>query len=170
MEREVAVPALSSGAPGSAVTALPDAGPGGRAAGGPVGRGGPGSISAARPPLIRALNEQLLLEHIRTLGPCSRAELARASGLSKPTVSLALGNVERAGLVQAAGQRTGVPGRSALLYEIRPDAGLVLGLDIGHEYVRGALADLAGQVRARPPLRARDASVRGRVAELVRLG
>jgi predicted NBD/HSP70 family sugar kinase len=91
------------------------------------------------------------------------------SGLSKPTVSLALGNVERAGLVQAAGQRTGVPGRSALLYEIRPDAGLVLGLDIGHEYVRGALADLAGEVRARSTLRARATSVRGRVAELVRL-
>jgi predicted NBD/HSP70 family sugar kinase len=142
--------------------------PGGQAAGGP--RVPDGGRSAARPPLIRALNEQLLLEHIRKLGPCSRAELARASGLSKPTVSLALGNVERSGLVQAAGQRTGVPGRSALLYEIRPDAGLVLGLDIGHEYVRGALADLAGEIRARSTLRARATSVRGRVAELVRLG
>jgi predicted NBD/HSP70 family sugar kinase len=134
-------------------------------------RNGPvGPIAAARPPLIRALNEKLLLEHIRTLGPCSRAELARVSGLSKPTVSLALGNVERSGLIQAAGQRTGVPGRSAVLYEIRPDAGLVLGLDIGHEYVRGALADLAGEIRARSTLRARATSVRGRVAELVRLG
>jgi predicted NBD/HSP70 family sugar kinase len=176
MVQEVAVTAVSSGAPGSAIAELPEARPGsrgpeGHGAGGPVARGGAsGSISAARPPLIRALNEQLLLEHIRTLGPCSRAELARASGLSKPTVSLALGNVERAGLVQAAGQRTGVPGRSALLYEIRPDAGLVLGLDIGHEYVRGALSDLAGEVRARSTLRARATSVRGRVAELVRLG
>jgi predicted NBD/HSP70 family sugar kinase len=142
--------------------------PGGQAGGGP--RIPVGGRSAARPPLIRALNEQLLLEHIRKLGPCSRAELARASGLSKPTVSLALGNVERSGLVQAAGQRTGVPGRSALLYEIRPDAGLVLGLDIGHEYVRGALADLAGEIRARSTLRARATSVRGRVAELGRLG
>jgi predicted NBD/HSP70 family sugar kinase len=140
----------------------------GAAANGP--RNPVSGMSAARPPLIRALNEQLLLEHIRNLGPCSRAELARASGLSKPTVSLALGNVERSGLIQAAGQRTGVPGRSALLYEIRPDAGLVLGLDIGNEYVRGALADLAGEIRARSTLRARATSVRGRVAELVRLG
>src|SRR5690242_21549470 len=131
----------------------------------------PGAIwFAARPSLIRAMNEQLLLEHIRQRGPCSRAELARVSGLSKPTVSLALDNVERAGLVRIAGQRTGVPGRSARLYEIRPDAGLVLGLDIGHEYVRGAIADLAGEVRARSTLRARATSVRGRVAELVRLG
>ena len=106
-------------------------------------------LSAARPPLIRAMNEQLLLEHIRAAGPYSRADLARVSGLSKPTVSLALANLERAGLVRHAGQRTGVPGRSALLYEVRPEAGFVLGLDIGLRYLRGAVADLAGGIRAR---------------------
>jgi predicted NBD/HSP70 family sugar kinase len=134
----------------------------------PPARAGAG-LFAARPSLIRAMNEQLLLEHIRQRGPCSRAELARVSGLSKPTVSLALGNVERAGLVRIAGQRTGVPGRTAQLYEIRPDAGLVLGLDIGHEYVRGALAGLSGEIRARSSVRAHATSVRGRVAELVEL-
>src|SRR5215831_4010874 len=108
--------------------------------------GMPGAMSAARPQLIRTLNEQLLLGHIRDLGPCSRAELARLSGLSKPTVSLALATVERAGLVRPAGQRTGKPGRSALLYEIRPEAGFVLGLDVGAQYIRGAIADLAGDV------------------------
>jgi predicted NBD/HSP70 family sugar kinase len=128
-----------------------------------------GGLAAARPSLIRAMNEQLLLEHIRRRGPCSRAELARVSGLSKPTVSLALGNVERAGLVRIAGQRTGVPGRSAQLYEIAPDAGLVLGLDIGHDYVRGALVGLTGEIKARSEQRARATSVRGRVAELVSL-
>jgi predicted NBD/HSP70 family sugar kinase len=135
--------------------------------------------SAARPALIRALNEQLLLEHIRKAGPCSRADLARVSGLSKPTVSLGLANLERAGLVRLAGQRTGVPGRSALLYEVRPEAGLVLGLDIGMRYLRGAVADLAGGVRARMSraVTPADAGVPGggvpgpreRVAELVRL-
>src|ERR1700759_5868897 len=106
-------------------------------------------LMAARPALIRALNEQLLLDHIRSSGPYSGADLARVSGLSKPTVSLALANLERAGLVRLAGQRTGVPGRSALLYEVRPDAGFVLGLDIGHQFLRGALADLSGEIRIR---------------------
>ena len=124
-------------------------------------------LLAARPPLIRAMNEQLILEHIRMYGPCSRADLARISGLSKPTVSLALGNVERAGLVQSAGQRTGVPGRTAVLYEIRPEAGFVLALDIGSKYLRGAVADMAGAERARSsrPVAAR--GVRSRIAELV---
>jgi predicted NBD/HSP70 family sugar kinase len=131
--------------------------------------GVPGAVSAARPQLIRALNEQLLLGHIRDLAPCSRAELARLSGLSKPTVSLALAALERAGLVRPAGQRTGRPGRSAVLYEIRPEAGFVLGLDIGAQYIRGALADLAGGVRASASARSRAASGRGRAEEMITL-
>jgi predicted NBD/HSP70 family sugar kinase len=135
----------------------------------------PGQVPAAmaaqpaRPPLIRAMNEQLLLERIRLAGPLSRADLARDSSLSKPTVSLALANLERAGLVQEAGQRTGVPGRSALLYEIRPESGFVLGLDIGAQFMRGALADLSGEVRARSSCKAVASSMPGRVAQLVRL-
>jgi len=126
-------------------------------------------LIAARPALIRALNEQLLLDHIRSSGPYSRADLARVSGLSKPTVSLALANLERAGLVRLAGQRTGVPGRTALLYEVRPEAGFVLGLDIGLRYLRGAVADLAGEVRARLSVPVHATTVSGRVAELVEL-
>ena len=131
--------------------------------------GMPGAMSAARPQLIRALNAQFLLGHIRDQGPCSRADLARLSGLSKPTVSLALAVVEQAGLIREAGQRIGRPGRSALLYEIRPEAGFVLGLDVGAQYVRGALADLAGEVRARSSARSHASSGRSRVEELVSL-
>jgi predicted NBD/HSP70 family sugar kinase len=126
-------------------------------------------VTPARPSLIRAMNEQLLLEHIRQRGPSSRAELSRVSGLSKPTVSLALSNVERAGLVRIAGQRTGMPGRSAQLYELRSDAGLVLGLDIGRDYVRGAVAALSGEIKARGEARARATTVGGRIGELVTL-
>jgi len=123
----------------------------------------------ARPPLIRAMNEHLLLGEIRLAGQCSRADLARVSGLSKPTVSLALANLERAGLVREAGQRTGVPGRSALLYEIRPEAGFVLALDVGQQFLRGALADLSGAVRGRSSCKAVASGAAGRVKELVRL-
>ena len=86
-------------------------------------RGSVPAGQAARPQLLREMNELFLLGHIQDIGTCSRAELARVSGLSKPTVSLALANLERAGLIREAGQRTGVPGRSALLYEVRAEAG-----------------------------------------------
>ena len=127
-----------------------------------------GGMSAARPPLIRALNEQLLLGHIRQLGPCSRADLARLSGLSKPTVSLALAAVERAADPgrRPADRRAGPVG-SAVRGPARRR--LRLGLDVGAQYLRGAVADLAGTVRARGAARLHAASVRGRIDELVQL-
>ena len=128
-----------------------------------------GQGSPAGPQLIRAMNEQLLLDHIRSAGKLSRAELARLSGLSKPTVSLALANLERAGVVRASGVRTGTPGPNAVLYEVRPEAGYVLALDVGSEYVRGAICDFAGTVRVRDTIRTRAKARRGRIAEIVRL-
>jgi predicted NBD/HSP70 family sugar kinase len=132
------------------------------------GDGRDGSV-AARPQLIRALNEQLLLQHVRRAAPLSRPDLARLSGLSKPTVTLALAGLERDGLVQAAGHRTGVRGPAAVLYELRPEAAFVLALDVGREYIRGAVADLGGGVRAKLSRRASTASARARVGELAAL-
>ena len=124
---------------------------------------------AARPNLIRKLNEQLLLEQLRERGAVSRSELATSSGLSKPTVGLALASLERAELVRHAGRTAGGRGRTALLYEIRSDAGFVLGLDVGREFVRGAVADLAGTIRARRSTSARSSSGTGRVREVASL-
>jgi predicted NBD/HSP70 family sugar kinase len=128
-----------------------------------------GQGSPAGPQLIRALNEQLLLQLIRTGGELSRADLARLSRLSKPTVSLALSNLERAGLVRNSGVRTGVPGPAAVLYQVRPEAGFVLALDVGSEYLRGAIGDLAGGIRARSSLKVTAATGHGLVTELVEL-
>jgi predicted NBD/HSP70 family sugar kinase len=56
-----------------------------------------------------------------------------------------------------------------VLYEIRPEAGYVLGLDIGHEYLRGAVTDLTGEIRAKAESRCTAVSVRKRVSELIKL-
>ena len=126
--------------------------------------------SAARPQHIRVMNEQLLLGHIRAAGELSRADLARTSSLAKNTVSQALTNLERAGLVRQSGVRTGVPGPAATLYRVNPEAGFVLGLDVGSHYLRGAITDLTGVVRARTSLRTRARGGAARVAELADLG
>ena len=126
----------------------------------------PPAPPAARPQLIRSMNEQAMLDHIRWSGPVSRADLARISGLSKPTVSQVLGSLERSRLVQVAGTRTGVPGPAAVLYEIRPDAGHVLALDVGREYLRGALSDLTGAVLAQESVRTTATHGPGRVKDL----
>ncbi|MBR7829499.1 ROK family transcriptional regulator [Actinospica sp. MGRD01-02] len=100
---------------------------------------------------LRVNNERVLLERLRLSGAASRAELARVTGISKPTVSAALGNLEAAGLVRETGEMavTAGRGRSAVLYEVNPTAGHVVGIDIGRSRIRVALADLEGTIRGR---------------------
>ena len=112
-------------------------------------------LRPGRPRLLRAINERAVLERLRRAGQASRTELSTGTGLSKPTVGLALANLERAGLVRAAGQRTGERGRSALLYELDPTAAHVAGIDVGRSWVRVAVADLSGEVVARRDERSR---------------
>lgn len=114
------------------------------------------------PSLLRAINERSLLEYLRCYGPTSRAQLARATGLSKPTVSQALASLENASLVRPGGQAiSSKGGRVAILYEPNPEAGYVVGVDVGRGWVRIAVANLSGQIIARcdEPNEAQSASV-----------
>lgn len=102
------------------------------------------------PSLLRTINEQTLLAYLRNHRPTSRAQLARVTQLSKPTVSQALANLEDAGLVRAVGQSLpSKGGRIATLYEPNPDAGYVVGVDVGRGWVRAAVANLDGHIIGR---------------------
>src|SRR5437763_14523095 len=103
----------------------------------------------ATPPLLKDLNERTVLEAIRAGAPISRAEISRRASISKPTVSLALGSLLAAGLVREAAHDPAGPSYGAVFFECVPEAALVLGLDLGARFLRGALCDLDGKVRAR---------------------
>lgn len=105
--------------------------------------------SAARPALIRSLNWKTVADLLRRRGPLSRADLVRMTGMSKPTVGIAVETLESSGLVRPAGYRTGTAGPSPLLYEIDPAAGCILAIDVGREFVRVAVATLTGATVAR---------------------
>ena len=110
-------------------------------------------MTGTTPQLMRALNQRTVYDSLQSLGSASRAELARRTGLSKPTISLAVADLERAGMVRSAGQKppAGV-GRTSLLYEPDPTAGYVLGLDIGRRWIRSGIADLSGRLLGRADL------------------
>ena len=110
----------------------------------------------ATPPLLKRLNERTVLEAIRTGAPISRAEISRRAGISKPTVSIALQSLVDAGLVREALPDPGRPSYGAVFFEPVADAALVLGLDVGARFLRGALCDLRGTVRARQDVELRD--------------
>ena len=85
-----------------------------------------------------------MLDALQRSPRCSRAELAKLTGLSKPTVATVLGSLKAGGLVRERGRTIGRRGPSASLYEFVPDAALVLGVDVGAHWVRAVLADLEG--------------------------
>jgi predicted NBD/HSP70 family sugar kinase len=118
------------------------------------------------PSLLRAINARTILERIQRTGPVSRAQVARDSGLSKPTVSLGLTALLEAGLVREVGRSSGRPGPTAVLYELNPEAGWVVGIDVGRRRVRAALADITGAVVARRDERARASSARALIDQL----
>src|SRR5436190_5255593 len=124
------------------------------------------SITAGTPSLLRAINERSVLELIHRRGPLSRAQVARVSGLSKPTVSLALSGLLDARLVREVGRSRGDRGPSALLYELNPAAGWVVGIDVGRKWVRAAIADIAGNIVARRDEHARVASAKSLIGQV----
>jgi predicted NBD/HSP70 family sugar kinase len=123
----------------------------------------------ATPPLLKRLNERTVLETLRAGAPISRAEISRRAGISKPTVSLALQSLVEAGLVREAADAPGGPSYGAVFFEPVPEAAYVLGLDLGTRFLRGAVCDLAGEVRARQDVELRGADADDAVAAIAAL-
>ncbi|MBB4660856.1 ROK family transcriptional regulator [Conexibacter arvalis] len=116
------------------------------------------------PALMRRLNAGRILRELRTSGPRSRAELARVTGLSKPTVNGVVEELHRAGWVEPVEGADGPPqrtGRPAQLYAFRADFGHVLGIDIGADKLMLLLADATGEVVARARRSLRELAPRG---------
>lgn len=114
----------------------------------------PASGPAPPPTGTRALMQQLnaarVIHELRRGGPSSRAELSRAMGLSKPTISALTDTLTRLGYIEPIGADTAQagPGRKGQLYQFRPDFRYLLGADIGAEKIVLVVADLAGSIHS----------------------
>ena len=105
---------------------------------------------AGSPGLLRRLNSAAVLRAIRADGPVSRAEISRTTGLSKPTVNLAVELLLEQGYLDEGAELAapGRPGRRPRLLRFASGIGHVLGIDIGANKVLVLAADLAGEVLA----------------------
>jgi predicted NBD/HSP70 family sugar kinase len=105
---------------------------------------------AGSPGLLRRLNSAAVLHAVREDGPASRAAIARATGLSKPTVNAAVELLLEQGYLTEDDELTSQagPGRRPRLLRFASGLGHVLGIDIGADKVLILAADLAGQVLA----------------------
>lgn len=87
-----------------------------------------------------------MLRTLRRLGPLTRAELAKNTGLAKATVGVIVADLESAGAVAEEGSRPGVRGRPGRPVALRGGRFLALGLELNVDYVSAVVLDLSGEV------------------------
>ena len=85
--------------------------------------------------------------------PRTRAELIKMTGLARSTVGARVDALLAAGLLTTSGEAASTGGRPPARLAFNPDAGVVIGADLGATHALVALTDLRGRVVAEKALR-----------------
>lgn len=112
------------------------------------------ATSKVLPEHARAHNRSLVLQHLFHEGPTSRADLARATSLTRVTISDLVSVLITEGLVEELGTRPGQRvGKPAILVGLRTDAYQIVAVDLTeHGHMRGAVLSLTGEIMVRRQL------------------
>ncbi|MBM3123560.1 MAG: ROK family transcriptional regulator [Chloroflexi bacterium] len=95
---------------------------------------------------LRELNLSLVLRLIHTQSPLSRAQIAITTGLNKSTVSSLVDELLGFNLIHETGVNSMGTGRPATLLEINPQAGCIIGVELGVDFVSVAVTDFLGNI------------------------
>jgi glucokinase-like ROK family protein len=94
-------------------------------------------------------NKGLVLRTVYQAGWISRADVARATTLARPTVSTAVAELIDEGLVTESGLGPSVGGKPPILLRVEDDSRYLIGVDLAESEFRGALVNLRGAIRRR---------------------
>jgi predicted NBD/HSP70 family sugar kinase len=97
----------------------------------------------------RAHNASLVLRALYDLGPISRAEVARLTGLTRTSVGELVAELETEGLAEDIGRGPSTGGKAPTLVALIDDARHVVTLDLGERTFTAALLNLRGTIRHR---------------------
>ncbi|WP_338780816.1 ROK family transcriptional regulator [Metabacillus sp. FJAT-52054] len=96
--------------------------------------------------LMKSLNRSLILNIIRSTGGISRAEIAKKTKLTPPTVTNIASELLNDGLVVEGQQGPSSGGRKPIILRINSRNFFVAGIDVGVSKIRFALTDLEAQI------------------------
>ncbi|RDJ05660.1 ROK family transcriptional regulator [Rhizobium grahamii] len=94
-------------------------------------------------------NRRVLMDALRMNGALSRADLSRATKLTKQTVSNIIDELEQEGLVTAEDAVRKGRGQPSTPYRLVPEGAFAIGLQIDRHVTRAIAVDLVGNVLAR---------------------
>ncbi len=100
----------------------------------------------------RIHNTRLVFSTIYEREEISRAEIARMTHLTRPTVSDVVAELIDEGLIEEIGHAPSTGGKRAILLRVDASSRCLIGLDLAREDFRGALIDLRGNIRHRVTL------------------
>lgn len=106
----------------------------------------------AQPRVARQLSNRVVFEALLHKGPIARTDLAKTTGLSKQTISEVVDSFEQQGWVRAVGRTSGNVGRTAVLYEVCPQAAYVVAIHLGGSTITAAIADISCTLLAQATL------------------
>ncbi|HNU94966.1 MAG TPA: ROK family transcriptional regulator [Bacillota bacterium] len=95
---------------------------------------------------VRRHNMRTILRLVESAGQVSRAEIARRSGLSQPTVCTAVDGLVSLGLLTVAGEGCSTGGRPPIMLKLNTDSQYAVGVDLGGTNLRVGIADLTGKI------------------------
>ncbi|MDQ0338604.1 glucokinase-like ROK family protein [Caldalkalibacillus uzonensis] len=96
---------------------------------------------------VRRLNRSIVLNHIKEYGPISRAEIAKDTSLNKATVSSLVEQLINENLVKEIGAGHSSGGRRPVLLLFNAEAGSVIGVDLGVNYILVVLTNLSSHIK-----------------------
>lgn len=99
--------------------------------------------------LMKSVNKSLILNKIRTDAPISRAQIAKETKLTPPTVSSMVKELLDQGIIRESEYGVSQGGRKPKLLHINSDNFYIIGVDAGPERIEGILSDLSGTILAR---------------------
>ncbi|MEH7177021.1 ROK family transcriptional regulator [Neobacillus vireti] len=99
--------------------------------------------------LMKSVNKSIILNKIRTSEPISRAQIAKETSLTPPTVSTIVKELIEEGLVRESTLGHSSGGRKPTMLHINHSSLYVIGIDAGPETIKGVLTDLSGEILQR---------------------
>ncbi len=97
----------------------------------------------------RAHNAALVLRALYDLGPISRADIARLTGLTRTSVGELVSDLEHDGLAIDVGRGPSTGGKQPTLVALNANSRSIITLDLGERTFTAALANLRGELAAR---------------------
>jgi predicted NBD/HSP70 family sugar kinase len=97
--------------------------------------------------LLRQITDRHVVDQLLATGAMTRADIAAATGISKPTVSESVRRLERDGVVAEAGAApSGRRGPAGVHYRLRDDLGVALALEGGPDGLVAEVLDVRGSL------------------------